>query len=116
VTGRRVIRLVNLHTEPFFWSDAWLLLSILLVSADGPADRDRITHAGDYINRAIFTDAEWSGGIERLRARGYVIEEGGLYRAGPSVVEWYAQACPGRLSLWKVLERLEGFLGIGRGS
>ncbi len=45
------------HSEPFVWSDAWLLLALIPASADGPANRAKIIDAGDYINRDIFTDA-----------------------------------------------------------
>lgn len=103
------------QSEPFVWSDAWLLLAVIMASRAGPADRAGVIDAGDYINRDIFTDAEFSGGVDRLRDRGYLIEEDGRYRAGPSVLEWYAKACPGRGSVWKALERIVSFLGVSTG-
>lgn len=96
------------------WSDAWLLLSLILANANGPADRGQIVTAGDYINRAVFTDEEFSGGMGRLRARGHVIEEGGRFRPSPRVLEWYRDACPRRGSIHKELERVEDFLGVTR--
>jgi hypothetical protein len=103
------------HPEPLVWSDAWLLLALLLSSADGAVGRGGLIEAGDYINHAVFTEEELSGGIRRLRARGNLLEDGGRYRAAPTVREWYAKACPACCSVWTALERVEGFLGLSRG-
>lgn len=97
--------------NPFRSSDAWLLLSLL--HGREPADAGTLPQWGDAINHAIFTDEELEGGLRRLKAAGYVIEEEGRFRASPEVVAWFDAVRPRRSAVHKDLERVEGFLGIG---
>jgi hypothetical protein len=103
------------HSEPR-WSDAWLLLALIYASQKGPVDRGQISEAGDYINRAVFTDEEFCGGIARLKARGHVIEGEGRFRPSPGVLEWYRSSCPARGSVHRELKRVEDFLRVTRGA
>jgi len=57
---------------PYRWSDAWLLLSIILAASAEGATLERIISIGDGINRAIFTFQELDGGLARLYAGGLV--------------------------------------------
>jgi hypothetical protein len=94
----------------FPWTDAWLLLS--LIYSREPADRERINSIGEYINHAIFTDEEVEGGLARLRAAEYVVEEGESYAASPAVLDWYDRAGPKRRYVHKDQERVREFLDL----
>jgi hypothetical protein len=93
-------------------SDAWLLLALLY--AQEPADRERIIRVGDGINHALFTDEKLEGGLQRLQAAGYVLEEVGRFHAAPALVAWYESVSPERARIRKDLERVERFLGVHR--
>ncbi len=60
-------------------SDVWLLLAVALAAQQEPADLRQIVAAGDAINHAIFTDAEFEGGLARLTAGGWIREERGRF-------------------------------------
>src|SRR3954462_5764976 len=91
-------------------SDAWLLLA--LIYAQEPADRERIIRVGDGINCGLFTDEELEGGLQCLKAGGYVAEEAGRFYPAPAVVAWYEDGSPKRGRIHKDLERVERFLGV----
>ncbi|MGH9762637.1 MAG: hypothetical protein ACREDR_28355 [Blastocatellia bacterium] len=56
-------------------SDGWLLLAIILAAAgDRSASLARIVAFGDYMNHAIFTEAEMNTGLYRLSKGGYIKE------------------------------------------
>ncbi len=96
----------------FVWSDAWLLLA--LIYGKEPLDRQRICDIGDFINHAIFTDAELEGGLQRLQNRGHVRRVGKKFTASAGVMSWYAQEIKGkkRTYVFKDLERVETYLAL----
>jgi hypothetical protein len=100
----------------FVRTDAWLLLALLYVGE--PADRAAIIETGDFINHAIFTDEELEGGLRRLLAAGYAVEQGGRTGPGPSVLTWFAQARRVSAHAWDEarvsdhLRQVERFLGV----
>lgn len=57
---------------PFVWSDAWLLLALVLADRDNRRAtlRDVIAY-GDAVQHAVFTHAEFSGGARRLVDAGF---------------------------------------------
>ena len=61
------------------WSDAWLLLAIIYANQNGAATLDRIVAAGDAINHAIFTKAEFESGLARLTESGFIGENDGHF-------------------------------------
>jgi hypothetical protein len=61
------------------WSDAWLLLAIVYANQNGGATLDRIIAAGDAINHAIFTKAEFESGLVRLTRSGFIAEKDGHF-------------------------------------
>ena len=61
------------------WSDAWLLLAIIYANQNGAATLDRIVAAGDAINHAIFTEAEFESGLARLTRSGLIAETDGHF-------------------------------------
>lgn len=102
----------------FASSDAWLLLALLYAAE--PADRAAITETGDFINHPIFTDEELEGGLGRLLAAGYAIEQDGMFNASPAVLAWFAHARRVSGRMWDEarvsdhLQQVECFLGVGR--
>ena len=94
----------------FVWSDSWLLLS--LIYGRGPIDRKRIREIGDFINYAIFTDQELTGGLRRLRNHGHVRRAGKKYEASTGVMKWYIKATKGKTRTYVStdLKRVELFL------
>jgi hypothetical protein len=63
----------------FFWSDAWLIVSIAITDNGNGATLSSILSAGDYINHAIFSGSELRGGFAKLKLAGYVSEIDGKY-------------------------------------
>ena len=61
------------------WSDAWLLLAIIYANQHGAATLDRIVAAGDAINHAIFTEAEFESGLAWLTRSGLIVEKDGHF-------------------------------------
>src|SRR5438445_2240564 len=61
------------------WSDAWLLLAILYANQQGNATLGGIIGAGDAINVAIFTPAEFESGLARLTRSGFIEQNAGLF-------------------------------------
>jgi hypothetical protein len=59
----------------WYWSDAWLLAAAYVLRKK-PVTVAEIREAGDYINHAIFTDEELSGGFGRLSAAGLLQVQG----------------------------------------
>ena len=76
------------------WTGVWVLASIHIAQTDAAKDVPkaykkmnfteqltkyknlyRIIYAGDYINRAIFTNSELIDGIDRLTKMGYIEEK-----------------------------------------
>jgi hypothetical protein len=57
------------------WSDAWLLLAVILSSKKRPAALEDIIAAGDSIDFAIFNADELESGLARLTSEGYVVEK-----------------------------------------
>lgn len=96
----------------FTWSDAWLLLS--LIYGKDSLDRQRIRDIGDFINHAVFTDAELEGGLQRLQNGGQVRRVKQHFIASPAVMKWYAREIKGksRTSVHKDLERVERLLDL----
>ena len=68
----RSLRLVQQTATRFLWSDAWLLQAILYASREGPAPLPMVIGAADFINHAILTCEELSGGLARLSLEGLV--------------------------------------------
>ena len=90
----------------FVWSDAWLLLS--LIYGKGALDRQRIRDIGDFINHAVFTDAELEGGLKRLQNCGLIRRAGKKFAASSGVMNWYAKEIKGksRTYVFKDFERV----------
>lgn len=61
----------------YWWSDAWLLQSIVYACHSGPASIDEIIIVGDALNHAIFTYAEIDTGLVRLTAGDWITEADG---------------------------------------
>src|SRR5262245_43642899 len=57
---------------PFAWTDAWLLLAILISIQDGEAPLDVVISAADGIQHAMLTFDEIDGGIARLSRAGLI--------------------------------------------
>lgn len=99
----------------FVWSDAWVLLSVIY--AQKPADRERITATGDYLNHAIMTQDELEGGLRRLSAAGYVSEEstGCVLGSAGAVVAAAVKRAGADSQTWALLEEfaaVEVALGV----
>ena len=58
---------------PFVWSDAWLLLTIVLAGRERAASLQDVVGTGDAINHAIFTFDEIDGGTARLQQAGLIM-------------------------------------------
>ncbi len=88
-------------------SDAWIMLALLFnQQPDGASLRDLIA-AADYINHAIVTYEELSGGLARLIRAGYVEKQAGHFRATATIRSFYAQTARPRRALnadWKAVE------------
>ncbi len=54
--------------QPFQWSDAWILASVL----QGGRDLRSIIATGDFLNHAIFTLPELNDGLGRLGSAGLI--------------------------------------------
>lgn len=94
---------------PYVWSDAWLLLSVLLAGSTGAgATLEDIVAAGDAINHAIFTFYEIDGGLARLLAGGLVRIHGERVSPTLGAVAIYDRVHESRGSLLTQME------GIGR--
>ena len=63
--------------EGFVWSDAWLLQALVYAARESPPRLRNVIAAGDAIEHAIFTHAEFSGGVSRLVAAGYATFQAG---------------------------------------
>ena len=74
---------------PYFWSDAWLLLSVILAGSSGGATLEDIVSVGDGINHAIFTFHEVDGGLSRLLAGGFVTLDGERVFPAAKAVDLY---------------------------
>lgn len=93
------------------WSDAWLLLSIILASECGTATLDQIIRAGDGINFAIFDPEEIDSGLARLTASECVKEKNGVFSATNKVMKAWRQCLTPRRNLLNQLEDIRKFLG-----
>jgi hypothetical protein len=71
----------------FEWSDAWVLLSIANASKDNPAELWEIIAEGDYINRAIFTEAELKNGLYRLLASGWIVQNKNKFKTSEKYIQ-----------------------------
>lgn len=61
------------------WSDAWLLYSIALAGGGKPAELHDIFWVADWMNRAIFTEEQFEGGLSRLSKGGWLKEVNGKF-------------------------------------
>jgi len=61
------------------WSDAWLLYSIVLAGGGKPAELHKIFWVADWMNRAIFTEEQFEGGLSRLSKGGWLKEVSGRF-------------------------------------
>ena len=91
-------------------SDAWLLLSIIYASPVNGASLRDIISAGDYINHAIFTFDELSGGLQRLIAGGLIREQNGAFAATDIIIKAYRRTTTPRRTALKELADASEFL------
>ena len=61
----------------FVWSDAWLLQALVYAARESPPRLSNVIACGDAIEHAIFTHAEFSGGVSRLVAASYAMFQAG---------------------------------------
>jgi len=80
--------------EGFVWSDAWLLQAIVYAAREGPPRLSDVIAHGDAIEHAIFTHAEFSGGVSRLVAAGYTTLKAGKLLPTSSGSALVASASP----------------------
>jgi hypothetical protein len=94
----------------FEWSDAWVLLVVVVGGGQAGADLRGIIAAADYINHAIPTYAELDGGLMRLKSIGFVEEHGSTYRVSDDIWARYVVTTkPGR-SIWQDFDEMEALL------
>lgn len=67
----------KINNIQYLYSDALLLASISLMCKKGPAELWEIFSAGDYLDHAIFADAELESGLVRLTKGGWIKESNG---------------------------------------
>jgi hypothetical protein len=99
-------------SAPTQWSDAWLLHAIKMVQdREGRATLEDILAAGDFLNHAIFTFEELSGGFQRLERTGFLVVHGAECKLTDAFVNlWRGADAEGR-SLAKQSEALRKLLG-----
>ena len=94
----------------FNWSDAWVLLAIIIASKEGLATLATIIEAGDGINFAVFKPEELESGLARLTAGGYVEEKAGNFY--PTKLAFnYTNDPTKRRAIHKQLKDIETMLG-----
>lgn len=98
-------------SEPFVWSDAWILLAIIYTGSQG-CSPDNLIKIADYINHAIPTEEELDGAIARLTRARMIRESKGKFKASVNVMKAYSQTHTPRRTALKELEDVENFLGI----
>jgi hypothetical protein len=96
---------------PMQWSDAWLLHAIMVAqSGKAYASLEDIIGAGDFINHAIFSFDELTGGFRRLERAGFIEIDGARCKLTDAFfVGWKAHA--GQRSLEKQSEALRKLIG-----
>lgn len=95
---------------PFVGSDAWILLAAVYSGRKDGADLRSLISAADYINHAVRSYEELSGGLARLRAAGLIVEKRGRYRPSETVLSAYARTTTPRRAVMKELDDMEIFL------
>ena len=96
----------------YLWTDAWLLLSILIAPTDGPADLRSIIAAGDYIDRSIFRPEELESGHYRLTRGGHVEEINGGFVPTQATRDAYERIARETRILRRRLKTLKSYLGV----
>jgi hypothetical protein len=94
------------------WTDAWLLLSILIAPTHGPADLRSIISAGDYIDHSIFRPEEMESGFYRLTRGGHVEEVEGGFVPTPATREAYERIARETRRLRSRLRALKSYLDV----
>ena len=94
------------------WSDIWLLLSVLMNGEGQGATYKDIIANGDYINRAIFTEAEFESGLCRLTQYVLIVEVYDRFYPSPEALELLDKAkSSGAVSVQDVRTSIECMLG-----
>ena len=96
----------------YLWTDAWLLLSIIVADRGNGADLEGIIGAGDAINHAIFTAEEIQGGLHKLVRGGFVDEVRGRFKASNKTKEEYEKRICRKRYLLVQLHLLDKFIGV----
>lgn len=96
----------------YLWTDAWLLLSILIAPTDGPADLRSIISAGDYIDRSIFRSEELESGLYRLTRGGYIEEVKSGFVPTLAARDAYERIARETRILRRRLKALKSYLGV----
>ena len=100
-----------MRSIPYLWSDAWLLLSVLLAAAPDGASLEGIISVGDGINHAIFSFHEIDGGLARLVAGGFVRLKRDRVFPTDDAIGLYARVSGGGGSLLTHLEAIRRKIG-----
>jgi hypothetical protein len=95
----------------YLWTDAWLLLSILIAPTAGPADLRSIISAGDYIDHGIFRPEEMESGFYRLTRGGHIEEVEGGFVPTQATQDAYERIARETRILRRRLRALESYLG-----
>ncbi len=93
----------------FYWSNAWLLCSIIMVSDKEGARLERIIAAGDAVNHAIFNYDEVKTGFAKLMSHNLIEQKGDLFSATQEAIILYEKAKK-RASLLKAIGNMERLL------
>jgi hypothetical protein len=64
------------RVDELSWTDAWIFASLAGTRARGATARANLIARADMLNHAIPTDAESTGALDRLAARGLVAVRG----------------------------------------
>ena len=96
----------------YLWTDAWLLLSILIAPTVGPADLRSIIAAGDYIDHSIFRSEELESGLYRLTHGGHVEEVEGGFVPTQATRDAYRRIAGETRALRRQFGALESYLDV----
>ena len=109
----RLVQSSLVNPGPIQRSDAWLLLAIYYaVKIENEFKLETIIAWGDYINHAVFTNAELAGGFGRLERSGFIACHGATCELTPAFLKaWKTAKTDDHQTVFQQLDDVKKLLG-----